>query len=90
MPAPRDAVRARARRLDRPIARTKAFSIRWAERWMRSKAALDDGDEGCLALRPAPALRREANAAKFLGARAGFDSCMQACFTHGGLGYAKE
>ena len=32
----------------------------------------------------------EANAAKFLGARAGFDSCMQAVLTHGGFGYAEE
>ena len=32
----------------------------------------------------------EANAAKFLGARAGFDACTQAVLTHGGFGYAKE
>jgi acyl-CoA dehydrogenase len=32
----------------------------------------------------------EANAAKFLGVRAGFDACLQAVMTHGGFGYAKE
>ena len=32
----------------------------------------------------------EANTAKFLGARAGQDACMQAVMTHGGFGYAKE
>ena len=32
----------------------------------------------------------EANAAKFLGARAGYDACLQAVLTHGGFGYAKE
>ena len=32
----------------------------------------------------------EANAAKFLGARAGHDACLTAVLTHGGFGYAKE
>ena len=32
----------------------------------------------------------EANTAKFLGARAGYESCLQAVLTHGGFGYAKE
>jgi acyl-CoA dehydrogenase len=32
----------------------------------------------------------EANAAKFLAARAAFDACTQAVMTHGGMGYAKE
>jgi acyl-CoA dehydrogenase len=32
----------------------------------------------------------EANAAKFLGARAGHDAAWQAVATHGGFGYAKE
>jgi acyl-CoA dehydrogenase len=32
----------------------------------------------------------EANTAKFLGARAGYDACLQAVLTHGGFGYAKE
>ncbi len=32
----------------------------------------------------------EANAAKFLGGKAGFKACTQAMLTHGGMGYAKE
>ena len=31
-----------------------------------------------------------ANAAKYLGAEAGFKACSQAIMTHGGMGYAKE
>ncbi|MGE0858075.1 MAG: acyl-CoA dehydrogenase family protein, partial [Gammaproteobacteria bacterium] len=32
----------------------------------------------------------EANAAKYLGAKAGHDAALQAVLTHGGFGYAKE
>ncbi len=32
----------------------------------------------------------EANAAKFLAARAAFDACTKAVLTHGGMGYARE
>lgn len=32
----------------------------------------------------------EANAAKFLAARAGFDATAKAVLTHGGMGYARE
>ena len=32
----------------------------------------------------------EANAAKFLGARAAFDACTKAVMMHGGMGYARE
>jgi acyl-CoA dehydrogenase len=32
----------------------------------------------------------EANAAKFLAARAAFDACTRAVLTHGGMGYARE
>ena len=32
----------------------------------------------------------KANAAKYLGAEAGFKACTQAIMTHGGMGYAKE
>ena len=30
------------------------------------------------------------NGAKFLGARAGYQACLQAVLTHGGMGYSKE
>lgn len=50
--------------------------------WMVMRAAnLYDSRESCGA---------EANAAKFLAARAAFDACTRAVMTHGGMGYAKE
>ncbi|MGH6870208.1 MAG: acyl-CoA dehydrogenase family protein [Rhizomicrobium sp.] len=50
--------------------------------WMTMRAAsLYDAGEPCGA---------EANAAKFLAARAAFDACTKSVMTHGGMGYAKE
>ncbi|WP_114951607.1 acyl-CoA dehydrogenase family protein [Sphingosinicella terrae] len=50
--------------------------------WMIMRAAqLYDAGKPCGA---------EANAGKFLGARAAFDACTRAVMTHGGMGYAKE
>jgi len=50
--------------------------------WMCLRAAsLYDSKKPCGA---------EANAAKFLGARAAFDATTRAVLTHGGMGYAKE
>jgi acyl-CoA dehydrogenase len=50
--------------------------------WMAMRAAsLYDAKKPCGA---------EANATKFLGARASFQACTQAVLTHGGMGYAKE
>jgi acyl-CoA dehydrogenase len=50
--------------------------------WMCLRAAwLYDNKEPCGA---------EANAAKFLGARAAFDAATRAVMTHGGMGYARE
>ena len=74
----------------RPIGQNQGIQHPLAERWMALEAAwamvlkgawLYDNHQPCGA---------EANAAKFLGARAGFDSCLQAVLTHGGFGYAKE
>ena len=50
--------------------------------WMAMRAAhLYDTRQPCGA---------EANAAKFLSARAAFDACTRAVMTHGGMGYARE
>ena len=50
--------------------------------WMLMRAAwLYDNGQPCGA---------EANAAKFLGARAAFDAATKAVMTHGGMGYARE
>jgi acyl-CoA dehydrogenase len=75
---------------DRPIGKNQGVQHPLAERWMYLESAylmathaadLYDRGESCGA---------EANAAKFLGARAGYDACLQAVLTHGGFGYAKE
>jgi acyl-CoA dehydrogenase len=75
---------------DRPIGQNQGIQHPLAERWMALSAAnlmalqaakLYDSGRPCGA---------EANATKFLGARAGYESCLQAVLTHGGFGYAKE
>lgn len=75
---------------DRPIGMNQAVAHPLAECWIRLQAAegmalraatLYDNQQPCGA---------EANAAKFLGAEAGFLACDQAMQTHGGFGYAKE
>jgi len=74
----------------RPIGQNQGIAhplaVNWcqieAARLMMFKAAhLYDAGESCGAY---------ANAAKFLGGRAAFDTATQAVLTHGGMGYAKE
>ena len=74
----------------RPIGQNQAIQHPLAECWMELEAAelmafkaawqYDNG----LPCGPA------ANAAKYLGAEAGFKACQTAMMTHGGYGYAKE
>ncbi len=75
---------------DRPIGRNQGIQHPLARCWMELEAAnlmvlkaasLYDAGKPCGA---------EANAAKYLGAEAGFRACEQAILTHGGMGYAKE
>ncbi len=75
---------------DRPIGQNQAIQHPLAQSWMELEAAflmamraasLYDNGEAC---------GLEANAAKYLGAEAGFQSCTRAVMTHGGMGYAKE
>jgi len=75
---------------DRPIGQNQGIQHPLAERWMNLEAAwtlvmkgawLYDNHQPCGA---------EANTAKFLGARAGYEACLQSVLTHGGFGYAKE
>ncbi|HVE48626.1 MAG TPA: acyl-CoA dehydrogenase family protein [Casimicrobiaceae bacterium] len=75
---------------DRPIGMNQGVQHPLAERWMELEAAelvmlkaawRYDRGEPCGA---------EANAAKYLGAEAGFRACETAVLTHGGMGYAKE
>ncbi|MBX3595044.1 acyl-CoA dehydrogenase family protein [Sphingomonas sp.] len=74
----------------RPIGQNQGIQHPLAERWIQIEAAywqciraawLYDHGKSCGA---------EANAAKFLGARAAFDSATTAVLTHGGMGYATE
>ncbi len=74
----------------RPIGQNQAIQHPLAKAWAElaaaelmafKAAALYDAGEECGA---------EANAAKYLGAEAGFSACETAVLTHGGMGYAKE
>jgi acyl-CoA dehydrogenase len=75
---------------DRPIGQNQAIQHPLAECWMQLEAAhlmmlkaADRFDRGL-------SCGAEANSAKFLGAEAGYQACLQAVMTHGGYGYAKE
>jgi acyl-CoA dehydrogenase len=74
----------------RPIGMNQGIQNPLAQNWMKLEAAwlmcqkaarMYDADEPCGA---------EANAAKFLGAEAGYQAAERAVLTHGGMGIAKE
>jgi len=74
----------------RPIGQNQGIQHPLAKAWAELEAAnlmafkaaaLYDAGKDCGA---------EANAAKYLGAEAGFSACETAVLTHGGMGYAKE
>ena len=74
----------------RPIGQNQAIQHPLAQSWTELEAAwltvlraaaLYDADRPCGA---------EANAAKYLGAEAGYHACERAVLTHGGMGYARE
>ncbi len=75
---------------ERPIGQNQAIQHPLAECWMQLEAAhlmmLKAADRFDCGL-PCGA---EANSAKYLGAEAGYQACLQAVMTHGGYGYAKE
>ncbi len=75
---------------DRQIGQNQGIQHPLAQNWMELEAAnliamkaawLYDSGQDCGAF---------ANAAKFMGAEAGFRACERAILTHGGFGYAKE
>lgn len=74
----------------RPIGQNQGIQHPLAESWAYLESAY------WMCLRAASLYDRgapcgaEANAAKFLGARASFDATTKAVLTHGGMGYAKE
>ena len=74
----------------RPIGQNQSIQHPLAQSWCELEAAnlmcfkaaaLYDQGKPCVI---------EANASKFLSARAGFDACERSILTHGGYGYAKE
>jgi acyl-CoA dehydrogenase len=74
----------------RPIGQNQSIQHPLAERWMALEAAWALVMKGCWLYDQGQPCGAEANAAKFLGARAGYDAALQAVLTHGGYGYAKE
>jgi acyl-CoA dehydrogenase len=75
---------------DRPIGQNQGIQHPLAERWMALEAAWAMVMKGAWLYDSHQPCGAEANTAKFLGARAGHDACLQAVLTHGGFGYAKE
>ena len=74
----------------RPIGQNQGIQHPLAEAWTFLESAywmclraswLYDNGQSCAA---------EANAGKFLAARAAFDACTKSVLTHGGMGYARE
>ena len=75
---------------DRPIGQNQGIQHPLAANWaeleaaqailMRAARMYDNGEDA----------GAYANAAKYLGAEAGFKACTQSVMTHGGMGYAKE
>jgi len=74
----------------RPIGQNQSIQHPLAERWMALEASWAMVMKGAWLYDSHQACGAEANTAKFLGARAGYDACLQAVLTHGGFGYAKE
>ncbi len=75
---------------DRPIGQNQGIQHPLAERWMALEAAWAMVMKGAWLYDQKQPCGAEANAAKFLGARAGYDAALTAVMTHGGFGYAKE
>ncbi|WP_244197541.1 acyl-CoA dehydrogenase family protein [Caballeronia ptereochthonis] len=75
---------------DRPIGKNQAVAHPLAENWMRLEAAEIMGLRAAALYDAHKPCGAEANAAKFLGADAGYRACDQAMQTHGGFAYAKE
>ncbi|KAI8999703.1 acyl-CoA dehydrogenase [Hyaloraphidium curvatum] len=75
---------------DRPIGQNQGIQHPLAERWMYLESAWLMALHAARLYDRGLACGAEANAAKFLGGKAGHDACWQAMATFGGMGYAKE
>jgi alkylation response protein AidB-like acyl-CoA dehydrogenase len=75
---------------DRPIGQNQAVAHPLAECWIRLEAAESIAMKAAALYDDHRPCGAEANAAKFLGADAGYRACDQAMQTHGGYAYSKE
>ena len=75
---------------NRPIGQNQSIQHPLAECWINLKAARLMADHAAALYDAGKPCGAEANSAKLLGARAGYQAAFQAVMTHGGMGYAKE
>ena len=75
---------------NRPIGQNQGIQHPLAECWMQLQAAELMVYKAASRFDAGQSCGAEANAAKFLAAEAGYQTCLQAVMTHGGFGYAKE
>jgi acyl-CoA dehydrogenase len=74
----------------RPIGKNQGIQHPLAECWINLEAALLMAERAADLYDAGLPCGAEANSAKLLGSRAGYQACQQAVLTHGGMGYAKE
>src|SRR6201988_2830486 len=75
---------------DRPIGENQAVAHPLADSWIRLESARLMAMHAAKLYAQHQNCGKEAAAAKYLGAEAGFDACDRAMSTHGGYAYAKE
>lgn len=74
----------------RPIGKNQGVAHPLAKSWAELEAANLMAFKAAALYDAGKACGAEANAAKYLGAEAGFTACESAVLAHGGMGYAKE
>jgi hypothetical protein len=75
---------------DRPIGKNQAVAHPLGDAWMRLEAAELMAMKAAALFDARQSCGKEANAAKYLGAEAGYLACDRAMQTYGGFSYAKE
>lgn len=75
---------------DRPIGQNQSIQHPLADSWAQLEAAWQMVMKAAWLYDTGKPCGAEANAAKYLGAQAGHQTCERAILTHGGMGYAKE
>ena len=75
---------------DRPIGMNQSIQHPLAENWMELEAARLLCQQAAWLYDTGQSVGSAANAAKYMGAEAGYKACQQAMITLGGMGYANE